>query len=345
MADIGTDLLRQVILRFSGAVIFLGAALSQANAEQQDTIRIGDDYEILKLARGAVWQDCRKECRQDERCAAWTFVRERTIKKKQVTLDFGGIKLGLGGDKRKVIPAQCRLKYAVPAARPNNCCVSGVKKVARKGPPGRKACIRYAQKAIDQQDTNLLRRCGFKGKEWHGNFQRHFRYCKNTKPRRREATLDDRTEALEQCRTRVTRVKARCDRYAVAAVKDFRENRRLNCGFGDSRFWGNPGIWHRYRVRHFQWCAKVKPKALLRRSDLRADHLSQCRVASRACDDFSTRAVRHQRRNTRNRCGFKGPAWNSDKGFHHERCMAMADWRRTLDLQVRRAQLKSCGAW
>ncbi len=321
-------------------------AVFEARADDQEpnTIRMGDDYEIMKLPRGAVWQDCRKRCQDDERCAAWTFVRERTIRKKQVTLDFGGLQLGLGGDRREVIPAQCRLKYAVPEARRNSCCVSGVKRVATHDghTHGRRACVRYAEKSIAQYDSNLAQRCGFRGERWHGNFRRHYRYCKNTKPRRREAVLEDRADALAECRTRVARVKARCERYARAALRDFRENRRLNCAFGESRLWGRPDVWHRDRVRHFQWCAKVPPRALQRRAESRAEELSECRVAARVCDDFAARAVRHQRRNLRLRCGFKGPRWNTDRDLHHERCMKMAGWRRNLDLQARRRALHRC---
>lgn len=311
--------------------------------DQQNTIRIGDDYDFVRLDRDAVWQDCRKLCRKDDRCAAWTFVKPRVIKQKDVQLDFGGLKFGIGKSRKKVIPPQCRLKYASGDARRNNCCVSGVKRVARRDHDRREQrCVRYAEAAIEQNNKNLRRRCGLSGKRWHSNFTRHYNFCMDVRPARLRAVREERADELDECRVQMRQVKGRCDRYARKAVRDFRENKRLHCGFGDGRFWGNSKIWHGDEVRHFKWCAGVKPARLERRAERRANDLSECRVESRECDDFAYRAVKHQRRNKRMRCGFEGPRWNASRAYHHERCMQMSNWRRKRDLRVRRKRIEAC---
>lgn len=75
-----------------------------AAAMEQNTDRPGMDY-------GNFWLPnpdprlCEKACGEDKRCAAFTFVKP-----------------GIQGPK-----ARCWLKSSVPAARPNDCCISGVK--------------------------------------------------------------------------------------------------------------------------------------------------------------------------------------------------------------------------
>ncbi len=331
----------------TGIAIFLPFAPAQA--EQQNTIRIGDDYDFIRMDQDAVWQDCRKLCREDDRCAAWTFVKKRKIKKRDVQLNLGGLKLELGKSRYKIINPQCRLKYATGEAHRNNCCVSGVKKIARHDHDhghGRERrewrCVRYAEAAIEQYNQNLRQRCGLKGRHWHNNFNRHYNFCMDVRRARLRAVREERADELDECRVRMRRVRVRCNRYARAAVRDFEENKRLHCGFGESRFWGNSKIWHGDEVRHFQWCAKVKPARLERRAEHRAEDLSECRIEARKCDDFANRAVRHQRLNKRWRCGYEGPRWNASRHYHHERCMQMSDWRRKRDLRIRRKRIQAC---
>ena len=69
-----------------------------------DTDRPGQDYSNFNLP-AANFRLCRRSCRDDTRCRAWTYVRPNTIQGPQ---------------------PRCWLKNGVPAARRNNCCVSGV---------------------------------------------------------------------------------------------------------------------------------------------------------------------------------------------------------------------------
>lgn len=68
-----------------------------------NTNRPGMDYRNLPIPSHR-WRDCAKECLEDSRCQAWTYVKP-----------------GIQGAQ-----ARCWLKDGVPQARPDSCCVSGV---------------------------------------------------------------------------------------------------------------------------------------------------------------------------------------------------------------------------
>ncbi len=77
---------------------------------EQNTNRPGNDYRNFDLEQpgpGSLWgaaTNCQLTCQNDPRCRVWTYVKP-----------------GVQGPK-----ARCWLKDAIPAARANNCCASGV---------------------------------------------------------------------------------------------------------------------------------------------------------------------------------------------------------------------------
>lgn len=79
-----------------------GSLATPAAAFEDDTDRPGLDYTNFELRGGP--RACEQECRNDSRCAAWTYVRS-----------------GIQGPS-----ARCWLKHEVPGAVPSTCCVSGV---------------------------------------------------------------------------------------------------------------------------------------------------------------------------------------------------------------------------
>lgn len=72
---------------------------------EPNTNRFGGDYENHALKTSAKPSACRKLCKADDACKAWTYV-----------------KAGIQGPK-----PVCWLKSTVPPATPDACCTSGVK--------------------------------------------------------------------------------------------------------------------------------------------------------------------------------------------------------------------------
>jgi hypothetical protein len=85
-------------------------AAAQTQSREESTDRPGRDYKNFDLnlpspgTFGGPEDVCRETCQRDDQCKTWTFV-----------------KAGVQGPKPR-----CWLKNAIPAARANTCCVSGV---------------------------------------------------------------------------------------------------------------------------------------------------------------------------------------------------------------------------
>jgi PAN domain len=85
---------------------FLGTGLLPALADSgpiQNTNMPGRDYKNFELQQGP--ETCRETCMKDEKCEAWTWVKQ-----------------GIQGK----LP-HCWLKNAEPPKVPNPCCVSGTR--------------------------------------------------------------------------------------------------------------------------------------------------------------------------------------------------------------------------
>lgn len=92
------------------SLAFTNAALSQTQFREERTDRPGSDYRRFELGPPAPntfadnASNCQSSCQRDGKCAAWTYVEP-----------------GVQGPQ-----GVCYLKSAIPQARPNNCCTSGV---------------------------------------------------------------------------------------------------------------------------------------------------------------------------------------------------------------------------
>lgn len=61
-------------------------------------------------------------------------------------------------------------------------------------------CERYARRAVLQYERNQELRCGLRGEDWHGDYNRHHRWCERHGERERHAAMRDRWEQLKRCR-------------------------------------------------------------------------------------------------------------------------------------------------
>ena len=137
---------------FFSFLILLIAPSGGVFAEDSNSLRIGGDYQFLTLKEGAGFRECRRACRNDVSCKAWTFIKERVRNRKGLNFNLGpDLNIGFGG-KKEIIPAQCRLKHTVGPKHANDCCISGVKRVAARR-RGNKAerCATYADQPLSSR--------------------------------------------------------------------------------------------------------------------------------------------------------------------------------------------------
>ena len=197
-------------------------------------------------------------------CRAWTFIKPRVKRRKGLSFNLGpDLEIGIGG-KRKIIPPQCRLKHSVGQRRDNECCISGVKRVAaRRSENKAEKCADYSERSIAQQDRNLIQRCQYRGEKWHSNYRRHYRWCMDSPRRRSNVRIEERRADLRDCRDQ-RRVRNRsCDRYASTAMDIFEQARENRC------LQDIDGNWKREYERLYQWCLDRGPserKAALQRA-------------------------------------------------------------------------------
>lgn len=61
-------------------------------------------------------------------------------------------------------------------------------------------CVQYGQLALEQQQENLQRNCGFEGPAWSDNLRGHMAWCGTVSPAEWRAELQRRAEMLQtQC--------------------------------------------------------------------------------------------------------------------------------------------------
>ena len=139
---------RAIVLKLAlvPAALCIGLMVAPAQAAQEWGVdRPGSDYKNFNLSADQP-SLCENQCASEAQCKAWTFVRP-----------------GVQGAS-----ARCWLKNAVPAAKSNTCCVSGVKQVAagsfeanrdRPGKDYKNFNLPQAQPALCQQACNGEGQC------------------------------------------------------------------------------------------------------------------------------------------------------------------------------------------
>ncbi len=60
-------------------------------------------------------------------------------------------------------------------------------------------CARYASKAVQQQELNVRRHCGFAGPRWHTWWDAHYAWCLGKDPGRLASENAKRSHRLAQC--------------------------------------------------------------------------------------------------------------------------------------------------
>ncbi|MCB1776799.1 MAG: PAN domain-containing protein [Candidatus Competibacteraceae bacterium] len=95
---------KSLVLATAGLVMAFGVQM-QAYAMQGNTVRPGATYRSFNL-RTTAPAICQRACLNDRRCRSWTYVKPYTL--------YGA-------------RPRCLLKKAVPRARRDRCCVTGVK--------------------------------------------------------------------------------------------------------------------------------------------------------------------------------------------------------------------------
>ena len=326
------------LLIFSILLILTGAA----QGAELDTVRPGDDIQILEMPLGATPDQCAHECRNDPRCRSWTFVRERASSPKGLTFRLGkDFSIQLGGGKTQVRPAQCRLKSSVPEAYQNKCCVSGVIKVARQH-ANRKAerCDNYAQRSVAQQDKNLAQRCGLRGSGWHSRYQKHFDWCMNANRESRRLRVQDRTDALAACTQSRKRRNTACEDYADQALLQAQANANDKCGYRGSD-------WRTDFQSHYDWCLNASEKKRRQKRTRRAKQISACQRRGGGpdipqCDDYAKQAIAQNKRNTALNCGLSGNLWGHTYAEYYQWCLNKGPRKLTGRTERRKEALQQC---
>ena len=112
-------------------------------------------------------------------------------------------------------------------------------------------CNRYTKNAIQQQQTNLARGCGFSGDAWSSNRDWHFNWCMRVQREPAQTGNIYRINKLKsECKTAANTAKngqSFCSQYAHNAILANKLNRAQGCGFGGP-------VWSSNYNHHYKWC-------------------------------------------------------------------------------------------
>ncbi len=303
----------QFIITLSVMVLFGSTHISTTLAAQANQIRIGGDYNYLKVPRGSGYRWCEDSCNSDARCKSWTFIKPGR---------------------------QCRLKRVIAPARPGKCCVSGVK-TAPLRKTRREICADFASNAVDQYDENLFRKCGYRGELWNDRYKKHFRSCLGLGPRQRAAQISKRRRQLRRCERNRKRINAECQRFAETAEQIGKAAGEHNCQLPNTSWLGG-GYEGAY-----DWCRKNKDDA--NGGTLRAARtaLSSCLRRGggpflERCDSYAKNAVAQYDKARRAECGLGGKRWHQSYRIHYQWCLKVDPWDIRNEGEVRAHALKRC---
>ncbi len=294
------------------AIFFVTVSFSRVQAAQGNQIRIGGDYSYLRVPAGAGYRWCEDSCREDSRCKSWTYIRPSR---------------------------QCRLKRFIAPARPSKCCVSGVRKIAKKK-TRREICADFASLAVDQQDENLFRKCGYRGEDWNDRYKTHFRACLAMTPRQRVLLVKKRKQALRRCEQNRRRINRHCQRFAETAEQISRAAGENNCRLTQTPWLGD------YEDA-YGWCRKNGDAA---NEDALRDArmlLSACLARGggpyiERCDTYAKKALKQFDKARRNECGFRDARWNNSYRRHYQWCLKVDPWDVKNEIEVREHALERC---
>ncbi len=323
-------------------IVILFAPINKAMAEEQDSLRIGGDYQFLTLQAGDGFQVCRRACKDDASCKAWTFIKQRTKRKEGINFKLGpDLNIGFGG-QNEIIPPQCRLKHSVGPKHANECCTSGVKRVVQRTRPNKaERCANYAEEALEQQDKTLSRRCNLRGNRWQSNYRKHYRWCMGGSRRAAERETVARNDQLQECRdNRRVRRDRQCDRYANTAMDVLEQADANNCRT-PNREWDNE------HERVYQWCldnGRTKRRNVLEQAQTK---LAACirrggGARSERCEIYADNALNQVDQAKQNGCRTRGVTWASDFKTHYKACRTLNGRQARAKTQLRASFINRC---
>ena len=129
-------------------------------------------------------------------------------------------------------------------------------------------CWDYANRAVRQQRANVWLPCGYGGARWQDNWQAHFDWCSVVPIATAAAEDVARQNGLKSCLNRAAYVDD-CDYYASRAVRQFRANEAMACGFSGPR-------WQANLAAHKNWCLNVTYAAINQEDQARRNSLLLC---------------------------------------------------------------------
>ena len=130
-------------------------------------------------------------------------------------------------------------------------------------------CRNFAAQSTRQVRDARGLGCGFGGERWSSSRVRQAELCARIGPRAATELLSTRNRQIQNCRfpdgIRDGRIRSHCRDYARSAVEQAREARRLDCGYGGSRWSQNYGS-------HLRWCNSA-PRRKVRQEYRRRERL------------------------------------------------------------------------
>ncbi len=239
-------------------------------------------------------------------------------------------------------------------------------------PPGKAAACRdYASRAIAQNNENRSLGCGLTGSRWGFSYEAYYNFCAGNPDPAWQSARSARDRELEQCKTELAgrrnddrpaieipdvdvdlgdlfnggvRDERFCRTFAAQSVLQVEEARRLDCGFGGSR-------WSPSRVRQARLCEDIGPRAAAQLLNARSRQLDRCRVEARGggsaggpsdCAAYAQESVRQARISRRLGCGYDGPRWTTSYRAHLRWCQTAPRGEVMAELRIRERFLDRC---
>ena len=132
-------------------------------------------------------------------------------------------------------------------------------------------CRNYARNAVNHNNLNRQRRCGYSGSRWQSNYRNHYSWCLRAPQFRRTQEHNARARDLNRCGARGNKA-AICRNYANAAWNAQRSNVNRRCGYRGTR-------WQFSRANHYNWCMRAPAFRRNQETNARNAALNRCRGA------------------------------------------------------------------
>ena len=201
-------------------------------------------------------------------------------------------------------------------------------------------CADFASLAVDQQDENLFRKCGYRGSNWNDRYKSHFRGCLSLTTRQRGIQAANRKRSLRRCEQNRRRVNRQCQRFAKTAEEISRSAGENNCRLPEAKWLGGyDGA--------YDWCRK-------NRNDANEGALREARTALSSClargggpyvercNTYAETASKQYDKARRNECGFRKSRWHNSYRLHYQWCLKVDPWDVRNETEVRDHALARC---